>query len=73
MSGAIPLLLLYACFAWTVSLYFFYNRYVEMLNLKVKKIKCTLVQALRLCTGRRAHRGNRGIALLFHDYGTRRG
>jgi hypothetical protein len=29
-------------------------------------IKCTLVQALRLCTGRRAHRGSRGIALLFH-------
>jgi len=34
--------------------------------------KCTLVQALRLCTGRTAHRGSRGIALLFHDYGTRR-
>jgi len=32
-----------------------------------KKVKCTLVQALRLCTGRTAHRGNRGIALLFHD------
>jgi len=26
--------------------------------------KCTLVQALRLCTGRTAHRGSRGIALL---------
>jgi hypothetical protein len=37
------------------------------------KVKCTLVQALRLCTGRTAHRGNRGIALLFHDHGTRRG
>ena len=35
-------------------------------------IKCTLVQALRLCTGRTAHRGNRGIALLFIDHGTRR-
>jgi len=33
----------------------------------VKKVKVTLVQALRLCTGRTAHRGNRGIALLFHD------
>jgi hypothetical protein len=32
-----------------------------------KKVKCTLVQALRLCTGRTAHRGSRGIALLFHD------
>jgi hypothetical protein len=26
-------------------------------GLKVKKIKVTLVQALRLCTGRTAHRG----------------
>ena len=32
-------------------------------NVKVKK--CTLAQALRLCTGRTAHRGSRGIALLF--------
>jgi len=38
-----------------------------------KSVKCTLVQALRLCTGRTAHRGSRGIALPFHDYGTRRG
>jgi len=37
------------------------------------KVKCTLVQALRLCTCRRAHRGSRGIALLFLDHGTRRG
>jgi hypothetical protein len=37
------------------------------------KVKCTLVQALRLCTGRTAHRGSRGIALHFHDHGTRRG
>jgi len=36
-------------------------------------VKCTLVQALRLCTGRTAHRGSRGIALLLHDDGTRRG
>ena len=28
------------------------------------KVKCTLVQALMLCTGRTAHRGRRGIALL---------
>jgi len=39
----------------------------------LKKVKVTLVQALRLCTGRTAHRGNRDIALLFHDDGTRRG
>jgi hypothetical protein len=29
------------------------------------KVKCTLVQALRLCTGRTAYRGSRGIALLY--------
>ena len=37
------------------------------------KKKCTLVQALRLCTGRTAYRGSRGIALPFHHHGTRRG
>ena len=37
------------------------------------KVKCTLVQALRLCTGHTAHRGSRGIALLFLDHGTGRG
>ena len=37
------------------------------------KLKCTPLQALRLCTGRTAHRGSRGIDLLFHDNGTRRG
>jgi hypothetical protein len=40
---------------------------------KVKYVKCTLVQAPRLCTGRTAHRGSRGLALLFLDHGTRRG
>jgi hypothetical protein len=35
-------------------------------------VKCTLVQALRLCTDRTAHRESRGIALPFHDHGTRR-
>ena len=37
------------------------------------KVKCTLVQALRLYTSRTVHRGSRGIALLFLDHGTRRG
>ena len=37
------------------------------------KVKVTLVQALRLCTGRTAHRWSRDIALPFHDHGTRRG
>ena len=36
-------------------------------------MKYTLVQALRLCIGRTAHRGSRGITLLFLDYGNRRG
>jgi len=38
----------------------------------VKKVKVTLVQALRFCTGCTAHRRSRGIALLFHDNGTSR-
>ena len=38
-----------------------------------KKVKVTLVQTLGLCTGSTAHRGSRGIALLFLDHGTRRG
>jgi hypothetical protein len=37
------------------------------------KVKVTLVQALRLCTGCTACRGSRGIALPFLDHGTRRG
>jgi len=37
------------------------------------KVKCTLVQALRLCTGRTARRWSRGIDLLFLDHGTSRG
>ena len=37
------------------------------------KVKCTLVQALRLCIGRTTQRGSRGIVLLFLDHGTRRG
>jgi len=41
--------------------------------MKNLKVKCIPVQALRLCTGRTAQRGSRGIALLFHDHGNRRG
>jgi len=48
------------------------NRFPYQSGKKVK-VKYTLVQALRLCTGRTAHRGSRGIALLFLDHGTRRG
>jgi hypothetical protein len=32
------------------------------------KVKHTLVQALRLCTGRPAHTGSRDVALPFHDH-----
>jgi len=42
------------------------------LGVKVK-VKYTLAQALRLCTGRTSHRENRGIALNFHGHGTRSG
>ena len=38
-------------------------------KLKVKA-KVTLVQALRLCTGRTVHTGSISIALPFHDHGT---
>jgi hypothetical protein len=37
------------------------------------KVQCTFVQALRLCTGRRAHRMSGSIALPFHEHGTKRG
>ena len=30
-----------------------------------RNVKCTLVQALRLCTGSTVHRGSRGIALMY--------
>jgi hypothetical protein len=46
---------------------------VHTWNLICKKVKYTLVQTLRLCTVQAAHRGSRGIALLFHDHGTRKG
>jgi hypothetical protein len=44
-------------------------------NVSIKNgtVNCTLVQALRFCTGRTAHRRSRGIALLFLDHGTSRG
>jgi len=34
------------------------------------KVKCTLVQALRLRTGRTAYRGSRGIAVLYRHWGS---
>ena len=41
--------------------------------IRVVKVKGILVQTLRLCTGRTAHRGSRVIALLFLGHGIRRG
>ena len=50
------------------------SKFYLFTNWCTSKIKnYTLVQALRLCTGRTAHRGRRDIALLFLDHGTRRG
>ena len=48
-------------------------KYEMNFEIEKVKVKCTLLQALKLCTGRTARRGSRGIALLFHDHGTRRG
>jgi len=46
---------------------------VYYIHVAGKKVKCTLVQALRLCTGCSAHTGSTGIALFFLDHCTRRG
>ena len=35
-----------------------------------RKVKCTLVQALRLCTNCTANRGSRGIAILYRHCGS---
>jgi hypothetical protein len=48
------------------------NLYSCKLTLKKGKVHPP-VQALKLCTGRTAHKGSRGIALLFLDHGTRKG
>ena len=52
--------------------YLWMSHLSDAVSVKVK-VKVTLVQALRLCTGHTAHSGSKGIALLFHDHGTRRG
>jgi len=46
--------------------------YVCVCIVLFKQAKCTVVEALRLCTGRTAHRGSRGIVLLILDHATRR-
>jgi len=51
-----------------------FNRYVWQGSLyPITQVKCTLVQALRLCTGRTVHRGRRGLVVLFLDHGAGRG
>ena len=60
--------------SWKIRVKFaLYLHTITFTNYVKVKVKCTLVQALRLCTGRTAYRGTRGIALPFHDHGTRRG
>ena len=62
-----------SCAFSVFSLLFTYSLAGVFVTMQVKvKVKCTLVQALRLCTGRTAHRGSRGIALPCHDHGTKR-
>ena len=51
----------------------FYTKHNYCWKYKKVKVKVTLVQALRLCTGCTAHRVSRGIVLPFLDNGTRRG
>ena len=50
-----------------------YDHPVPNMDCKIKKVKCTLVQALRLSTGRRPHRGSKSIAVIFLDHSTRSG
>jgi len=60
--------------SWNINLATKANlTYVIQTILTGKVVKCTLVHALRFSTGRTAHRGSRGIAVLFFDHGTRRG
>jgi hypothetical protein len=56
-----------------VGLFLFRMTYRKTSSRIIGKVKCTLVQALRLCTGRTAYRGSGGVVLLFYDHGTRRG
>ena len=48
-------------------------KWLNFLRVSIRDEKCTLVQALKLCTDRTAQRGSRGIPLLFLDHATRRG
>ena len=50
-----------------------YTDYATRPTMYKVKVKCIVVQALRLWTGCTAHRGSRGLAVIFHGHGTRRG
>jgi hypothetical protein len=64
--------------AWsTILLYFFwvyfeYEWWKKWRRWKKEKRSRKLIDK-SLCTGRTSHRESRGIALFFHDHGTRRG
>ena len=63
----------FANVGWIYSIAFApFSLIIQTPYLRKQKVKCSIVQALRLCTGRTAHRGSRGIAVLYLDYGTRR-
>ena len=69
------------CVRWCLLAYLFsllvniglphYRCFVVCVCKKGKVLPCT--GTLRLCAGRMAHKGSRGIALLFLDHSTRRG
>jgi len=44
-----------------ILIYIYYQ-----LSVKKVKVKVTLVQALRLCTGRTAHKGSRVLSILLY-------
>ena len=73
-------ILLWWQWSYSILLHEFFFKFLVCYTAVVKyhteskvKVKCPLVQALRLCIGHTAHRWSRGIALLFYDHGTRRG
>ena len=66
--------ILYVCVCVYIYIYIYlYKNIFATQGIVRKKVKCTPVQAMKLCTDRTAHRGSRGIAVHFHDHGTRRG
>jgi hypothetical protein len=58
------------CFKWKQFVFVKSAAFCNKINIPVNKtvkVKCNLVQALRLFSGCTVHRGSRGIALIFHD------